>query len=174
MPLKDLQVIMASDLSPAEIEQIRKAFFPELDDVDALLHIVYRPWSNGGQVPDLTQVVGKNARMPYNIAANIIDSPALGTQAKPPGICELRGLSHQWEMWQTASRSCVIRLDSVGDREPVPVAQNFHRAGPIAVLWDFLAERRVESINDNPFNHQNMYDSGDEILPKYFSVKTGS
>jgi hypothetical protein len=128
MPLKDLQVVVASHLTPHDIERIREAFFPELDNVDTLKHIVYCPWFNQGQVPNLAQVEGKNARMPYNLAANQIESPALGTRANPQDACPLRSLTQQWTMWQTASRSCVIQLDLIGGKEPAPDKQEFFQA----------------------------------------------
>jgi hypothetical protein len=174
MPLKDLRVIMASDLASPDIEQIRKAFFPELDDIEALKGIVYCPWFKEGQLPSEIHVGGKNARMPYNIVANNMDSLALGTQANPQGACELRSLKQKWTMWQTASRSCVIRLDSIGDKEPVPSTQDFDES--MELLWDldtFVNQEGNISVNDHPFDLGSMYDHN-SILPKCFSLKIGS
>jgi hypothetical protein len=179
MPLKDLQVVTASNLTPQAFEQIRQAFFPDIDNVDTLKRIVHCPWrSQGVQVLDAIPREGKTVRMPYNFVANNMESLALGTRANPQGACEMRRLNKQWTMWQTASRSCVIRLDSVDSNEelgsdaqssyPATVAEK-----PMRVLWNFLLQTEVISVNENPFDLRYMYDAQESTLPRCYSLKTG-
>jgi hypothetical protein len=177
MPLKDLQIILADNLTPQAIEQIRQAFFPDVDDVATLKRIAFCPWIQGGQVLDHIPVGEKLVRMPYNFLANAVASRALGTRAKPE---EARRLEKQWSMWQTASRSCVIRLDSVNsnkgrelDPNPLPSYGAMIDKQPVKILWNFTLLKDDFSVNDNPFDLEYMYDHREPNLPKCYSLKSG-
>jgi hypothetical protein len=190
MPLKDLQIIMASFLSDADKEQICNAFFPGLNtNLKALDNILFRPLedlksADATKAIDATNDISAYARMPYNIVANSHISPAVGTQALPKDKCHLWKLERQWDMWPTASRSCVIRLDSIGGKEDFPASQNIQTSSiqhvnasdeTISIIpWISSIPNPLFQANDvkPAFKLENMY-VGQDKCPKYFSVKTG-
>jgi hypothetical protein len=183
MPLKDLQVIMASNVSGEDQERIRKAFFPQLSNIHNLNEILFRPWEDPSTGVNLKGINGY-ARMPYNFVANTEISSCVGTQALPKGQCDLWKLEGRWKMWQTASRSCVIELDSIGGPEERPANQNIQdtydqgmtkeQNKDIQTLpWPWLERDDVlKSDSKNVFKLKSMYDDK-STSPKYFSIKTG-
>jgi hypothetical protein len=61
--------------------------------------------------------------MPYNVMANNFQSQAIGTRAigTDKDRCVITMLTGEWPTWQTASRSCVIRLESTADAVKSPL-----------------------------------------------------
>ena len=141
MPMHDLRIIAFEGLTKERFEQLRLAFFPHTKTED-LTKILYRPWTlspDGKWTSDVerqwavdAQSTPGYAHMPYNVVANATESQAIGTQnypaARPDCVhskgteprCQITMLKEQWPMWQTASRSCVIRLDSTEKATPTP------------------------------------------------------
>ena len=123
-PVKDLRIIASSGLTEERLKFLREVFFPQTKNLDDLKSILYNPWNTSpdGKWTDAlqkswearTQQRTDLATMPYNVMANKSSSVAIGTKAKGengqpiPGISMLTG---EWPTWQTASRSCVIRLE---------------------------------------------------------------
>ena len=175
--MKHLRIIVSSTISDARLEQIRQAIFPNTVDLTQLKTLTYKPWTtsvtgawNQESVEDWESTMKRAngvAHMPYNIMANNRKSQALGTRDEPTmtkdlnqswGIAMLEG---EWPMWQTASRSCVIRLDSTDAAQPSKAPRPQDHDGQ--VLWNFS---RPEDSNVVLFPAASKGPPHPEVLPK--------
>ena len=142
MPAKELKVIASTALSSGKLEQLRLAFFPQIEK-DKFQTILYRPWTQSmpddadvgkpnlegiwtakqpdswktavGQLPDTML-----ANMPYNVVAHGSNAIAIGSAPNDPNL-DIKISDSGWPMWQTASRSCIIQL-APEDKPVLPIS----------------------------------------------------
>jgi hypothetical protein len=105
--------------------------------------------------------------MPYNILANDINSAAIGTELstiKPgPSKPDMVGdrLVKTWTMWETASRSSIVQIESMKDSNNLKIHSR-------QKSWPFRKppDPPTPSLKGKPFKLTDQ-------LPNCFSVKTG-
>jgi hypothetical protein len=178
IPLKSLRVIASSALGAADITEIRQAFFPDVLTNDDLQGVFFQPWITGSKPhPNVDKVLSTNARMPYNSISNDPTSVALGSAVRPGALSgppppSMHPLSGEWAMWRSASRSCVIKLDSIGFPKDAPDPLPVGPTVPVTlhVDRDYRPPKTAGLNVDQPAPFDHKFANGSS---KYFGIKSG-
>lgn len=180
--MSHVKIWVLEEIDPASLLELCDAFFPdsEPDEIKALSAEAH-PWQEqGGTPPNLASSpdVMASARplhnlylepfvvMPYNYKDNDDESRAIGTKATTTGKVRLKQLTTEWDMWNTASRSCVVRLTRVKDKDAEWTP--YDKVGEWEWLW---------AAGDSLTNHLAEWSLGQHFRlnnsDKCYSVKTG-
>lgn len=192
MPLNKAKVFVCQGTKPADLQKLTAAFFPDLEPDDLVIRSSRDcPWqpkktgalgamSSPGQVsanlPLNSVYLDTFVVMPYNTKDNGGDTRAIGTKEKTSvGDTRLIQLSKTWDMWNTASRSCVVKIARVKDKGQEhawrPPAQG---AQPGSVAID-----RVEATGDLwiwPWGagEKELDETADSLLGQHFDFSTAT
>ncbi|KAF8188832.1 hypothetical protein K438DRAFT_2145851 [Mycena galopus ATCC 62051] len=192
-PLGKLRVVLAQNLPTRTLDSIRTMFLPALQDNAMLEAASFRPWVPAYK-PDVEAKTkqGHVAHLPYNFVANDSSGKALGTRAVPvpPSASAAKKLAHEWSMWQTASRSCVVELkSSVGwaaDPKAPAVVEDDKKNKFNVLPWKFRLDaapvikasastvKRVADINTLPNTAWPVrFGTDANVVPLCAGIKTG-
>jgi hypothetical protein len=132
MPLNRAKVFVCQGTKAPDLERLTAAFFPDLDPQDLLIRssrdCPWQPRRNGAvdslqspggiaaSLPLNSLYLNTSVVMPYNTKDNGGDTRAIGTRETTAAGTRLIQLNRTWDMWNTASRSCVVRISRVKEK----------------------------------------------------------
>lgn len=175
MPLNKVRILLQRNINPYILQILVEAFFPDLqpDEVEGKAREDC-PWqeellrkfrisssSNTASREKTIVHLAPRVVMPYNFVDNYADSSSIGTKSVSPlNLIKLSQLKPCWEMWKTASRSCVVKIGKVD-----PEAQTGQ------YFWDFPKPLEEEVILQDIKGGTRFRLK--QLTPQCFSIKTG-
>ena len=178
LPRANVRIFIRQFIDDALLQQIADAFFPDLtkEQVVACSDWPWQKRASDAKLPVSTPSVSNSSRdqriiglgdfvvMPYNFKDNDANSSAFGTSAQREGY-ELIKLPSTWDMWNSASRSSVVKIARVktqGSSIPWPK--------PEAYTWTWgSGDKSVDFVSEDKKNQQFRISAGANC----FSIKTG-
>lgn len=191
MPLECVSIYLKRNLDPEITKILAKAFVPDLTVEQFISSAGNCPWQKQTEflIPISTKIcsasrtndhlhIGPRIIMPYNFIDNDSKSGTLGTTLMAllnPQI-RLIKLDSCWNMWKTASRSCVVEICEINlDKESklfdVDITFENQKSIHGEQKWAFQKPLTEKQVLDTA-NGQNRFHLKN-ITNQCFSIKTG-